>query len=179
MLKLILFLYRVVSVIGGHQRKLGPDLEENLLLAIHGFGNVLVKVMWKLRMLVLLQMVAYRNVSTNSVKPWVSDVVTPVWNPRAVIWLSFHISSLVYESSPPVRSYQWSIILNVFKKLSSSFAELDLFVRVLLSSWVVIIGRRFVPLAAIWHWYYPVRIYIAMFLNCFIHSFFFSRVSVN
>ena len=45
MLKLILFLYRVVSVIGGHQRKLGPDLEENLLLAIHGFGNVLVKVM--------------------------------------------------------------------------------------------------------------------------------------
>ena len=24
------------------------------------------------------------------------------------------------------------------------------------------------------HWYYPIRIYIARFLNCFIHSFFFS-----
>ena len=48
----------------------------------------------------------------------------------------------------------------------------------------MIVGRWYVQLSAIWHWYLPLSSYITFFKFCimFIHSFltlFFNRVSIN
>ena len=68
MLKLILLLYRVVSVIGGHQRKLGPDVEDNFVVGDSRIWKCLGKGNVKTTHACLVA--TYRNVSTNDVKPW-------------------------------------------------------------------------------------------------------------
>ena len=85
-----------------------------------------------------------------------------------------------------------SILMTFSKNLANICWELGLLIWLLLSSQKMIVGRWYVQLPAIWHWYLPLTIYIT-FLNFVLHlsipssfssslktnKLFFNLVSIN
>ena len=109
-----------------------------------------------------------------------------VWNLRAVIWFPFPISSLVFVPSLlalSVSSFicQWSILLTFLQKILNHFLckdqELGFFAWLLLSSWEMRVGRRYVQPygTGIWHYAFIFNIFsLLLFLS--IPSYYISLV---